>query len=33
MLKVMGNLILAMPYAKSFLRLLEERHLYEIIYI
>jgi len=33
MLKVMGNLVLAMPYAKLFLRLLKKRYLYKIVYI
>ena len=33
MLKVTGNLMLAMLYAESFLRLLKERYFYEIVYI
>ena len=33
MLKIAGNLMLAMPYAESSLKLLEKRHLYRIIYI
>ena len=32
MLKVAGNLMLAIPYTESFLRSLEERHLRGIIY-
>ena len=32
MLKVAGNLVLIIPYAKSFLKLLKEKHLYEIVY-
>ena len=32
MLKVAENLVLAMPYAKLFLKLLEKRHLHEIVH-
>ena len=32
MLKVVGNLILAMPYAELFLKLLKKKHLHEIIH-
>ena len=33
MLKVAGNLMLAMPYAELFLKLLKEKYFYKIIYI
>ena len=32
MLKIAGNLVLAMLYIELFLRLLEEKHLYGIVY-
>jgi len=32
MLKVIGNLVLAMPYAKSFLKLLKKKYLHGIIH-
>ena len=32
MLKVAGNLVLAMLYAKLSLKLLKKKHLYEIVY-
>ena len=33
MLKVAGNLVLAIPYAESFLKSLKEKYLYGIVYI
>ena len=33
MLKVAGNLVLAIPYTELFLKSLEERYLYKTVYI